>query len=43
MIDDKHGVDGAADVSDFLEQFVLARDEESAAGMNSSPGETCTE
>ncbi|QLI66949.1 uncharacterized protein G6M90_00g047620 [Metarhizium brunneum] len=25
------------------EQFVLARDGESAAGMNSSPGEQCTE
>ncbi|EFY92489.1 DSBA oxidoreductase [Metarhizium acridum CQMa 102] len=43
IIDDRYEVDGAADVSDFLEQFVLARDEESAASIYSSPDEQRTE
>lgn len=43
IINDKYEVDGAADVSDFLEQFVLARNEESAARIGSSSVDKCTD
>ncbi|OAQ66189.1 DSBA oxidoreductase [Pochonia chlamydosporia 170] len=42
VINEKYVVDGAADVSDFLEQFVLARDESAEIG-DSGSGDKCVD
>jgi predicted DsbA family dithiol-disulfide isomerase len=43
IINDKYEVDGAADVSDFLEQFVLASDPESTKKPDPSSADQCSD